>query len=355
MILFPPTVAFLIACSTHAPHEGDSAPEQEPSPPQDGDRDGYLSDVDCNDGDPAVHPGAWDAYEADYDAGSDDDCNGTSSAFRTWITLGSSSWVRLFPDLDGDGRIDLAYQQFYNYDGYAYESEVRYAAGAMPFGEYMDADWTTAFDGIAFTTAGDVTGDGRIDVALYSKAVNCNEYGCPRISDDELFLCDGAAFSTSDGCGPQDAPQYSINLDSYYGSHTDGWPTFASLGDLDGDGVEDLAIGDAPALVFPATALMEPGYDVQAGAPWRISLPRADVPLQRERVKDHGDYGLTRRDIDGDGLDELFTPKRWYWGADLQQPGTFGDEQAVMLSRLDPDYADCARVGPAGDVNGDGR
>lgn len=43
--------------------------------PQDDDRDGYTSDVDCDDRDPLTHPGATEAYNA-----VDDDCDGRVDA-----------------------------------------------------------------------------------------------------------------------------------------------------------------------------------------------------------------------------------------------------------------------------------
>jgi len=57
----------------------------------DADGDGYLPAVDCNDEDPAVHPGAEEVCDE-----TDNDCDGL-------VDTGSTDATPYYPDLDGDG------------------------------------------------------------------------------------------------------------------------------------------------------------------------------------------------------------------------------------------------------------
>jgi len=61
-------------------------------PPEDADRDGYPSDVDCDDGDDQVHPGATELCD-----GIDNDCDGDVDGPNA---EGVTTWYR---DQDGDG------------------------------------------------------------------------------------------------------------------------------------------------------------------------------------------------------------------------------------------------------------
>jgi hypothetical protein len=75
----------------------DTDPVDTGSPgPTDADLDGALSDVDCDDADADVFPGAPELCDAD-----DNDCDG----FIDEDVVGAPTWYR---DLDGDGRGDLA-------------------------------------------------------------------------------------------------------------------------------------------------------------------------------------------------------------------------------------------------------
>lgn len=72
-------VLVLVACGaadidTEADGDAESEPVDSEAPGlEDVDEDGYASDVDCNDFDPAVHPGATESWNS-----VDDDCDGRS-------------------------------------------------------------------------------------------------------------------------------------------------------------------------------------------------------------------------------------------------------------------------------------
>lgn len=60
----------------------------------DNDGDGYRADVDCNDADWSIHPGA---YDAPYD-GIDQDCTGQDTVIPTWITGYVDAYVNGYGD-----------------------------------------------------------------------------------------------------------------------------------------------------------------------------------------------------------------------------------------------------------------
>ena len=74
--------------------DADTDSDTDTDVPVDADNDGYTSDVDCDDGDAAVNPGATEACN-----GIDDDCDDLVDDADTGVT-GASTW---YGDNDGDG------------------------------------------------------------------------------------------------------------------------------------------------------------------------------------------------------------------------------------------------------------
>jgi hypothetical protein len=85
-----PVLLALVACDPVVPKDDTG----EVVEAVDLDGDGYDATVDCDDGDPAVHPGAEETCN-----GVDDDCDGYVDDADPGLVGGSSA----FPDLDGDG------------------------------------------------------------------------------------------------------------------------------------------------------------------------------------------------------------------------------------------------------------
>jgi Putative metal-binding motif len=177
----------------------------EPEPdPDDVDLDGYTDDVDCDDSDAAVNPGATETC----DNFVDDDCDGSAGACARTGALGvdDNDWamygedfdarfgdavsILLVPDTDGDGRDELLV-------GLGIGPEADVCGGAYLFrggstaAVLADADWWTddsehCYVGISLSY-GDFDADGVMEVAT--------EVGG---GDDGG---DGAAFIEMDGSG----------------------------------------------------------------------------------------------------------------------------------------------------------
>ena len=85
-----PTLLLLLACTAPKVDDPATRDDSEPSLPIDADGDGWFSPDDCDDGDPAVYPGATEACN-----GVDDDCDGFVDEELTP--------PRWYADADGDG------------------------------------------------------------------------------------------------------------------------------------------------------------------------------------------------------------------------------------------------------------
>jgi hypothetical protein len=118
------------------------------------------------------------------------------------------------------------------------------------------------------------------------------------------------------------------------------------IGDWDGDGVEDLAIG-------------APRDDTRAsmGGAFRIHSGKDGSVLAKRVMPQAGaqfGFPLARLpDVDGDGIDDLAVaaPNCDYVGPgrlDLPLPGTTNH----LLLRIDPEYGAVFPMGPLGDVDG---
>ena len=214
------------------------------------------------------------------------------------------------------------------------------------------------FAGGNVTGVGDVDGDGLDDVLI---AATGNDQGGDDAGKAYLFFGDSLL-----GGGTFDLSQADLQL---VGEAEDDHAGFriGAAGDVDGDGLADLIVGangndetinsaGQSYVVFGATAML-------GGS---LSLGAADVRLLGEGPSDYAATVAGAGDVDGDGLDDVLVGAHGHsadagmtylvLGSTIAGGGDFAlaDADAAFLGEASADFSGSA-VGPAGDVDGDGR
>ncbi len=347
------------------------APEDDPShdcddadplvSPDDGDGDGFSGCAgDCADDDPARHPGLW---EDEFD-GADTDCDGADSGSLDAVThaafvgdAGDRAGESLAAgiDLDGDDVPDLAVGAPYA-DGDGSERGRVYVV----FGTTLAAGGTLTADaadvvleGVAdddrfgswLAPAGDVDGDGLVDLVVGAARSDLNGFGSGAV---HLFY--GASLAAAAG------PISAADADATFvgeGS-TDALGLAASAGDVDGDGRDDLLLA-APlqdsggldagrAYLFLASTIAAGSLDeTPDGEPLGpcsrrggFSACDADLIVTGENPDDELGTSIgAAGDLDGDGLDDVLLGVP---GSDFNTVDgglvavVFGDDLATLLA-----------------------
>jgi hypothetical protein len=324
----------------------------------DADGDGYpwegsagaTEPVDCDDDDPAIHPGALD-----WPDGVDDDCDGVVDVSDlTWIgarvrgsvdgaELGAS--LATLPDQDGDGRDDLLLGSPGIGAAWIVPGPLEQGATlprvaiARLQGASLDS---RAGDAVAL--AGDCDGDGVDDLAVgawldQGGRGSVTLLAGPVTDDTALEDADWRVLSSTQG--------------DYLGY------ALAGVGDSDGDGFDDLLVGArgwSQAGADAGAAFLLPGG---AGGPQ--GLDEAAEILGDAPRDFAGSAVAGPGDLDGDGLNDLVVGARgedsgggaFVFLGPVRGTRSIGDAEGCLRGEAPYDYAGWSLTGP-GDLDGDG-
>jgi len=335
--------------------------------PVDGDGDGWTADEDCDDGDASINPGAkevcGDAVDNDCDGDSlgcatisgDLALSSADAVFAGEDTLNyAGASVSSAGDVDGDGFNDLLIGANGNDEGGTGAGAVYLVRGPVA----GDLDLASAHAkliggesanvGDSVSGAGDVDGDGLDDLLLGAPAVGDAGTAYLVLGPVTGDMSLGGADATLVGEDSSDGAGYSVS----------------GVGDVDGDGLDDLLIGASANDAGGSSA--GAAYLVLGPVTGQVELGSADAKLIGEAEEDWAGLAVAGAgDVDGDGHDDLLV------GARNNDTGWSDSGTAYLVlgpvtGELDLGSADARLTGEdsgdhagqsvsgAGDVNGDG-
>lgn len=325
----------------------------------DADGDSYLSDVDCDDNDSTIWPGAEEWCDA-----KDQDCDGDTlgpgvcakpqRAGEIAAVLSTGDGVYLVPDLTGDSVVDLMGSStdvpYPDGSGSVARGLSLYGGGAVPAAA-IDApagstqSWA---DGLRFSLyeiapfiPGDLDGDGLNDIVFVSSSIyyEIAVHLAP-------FPLDGTSIWMDDTPTVWTAPITNV----------DSWMPYTAAGDFDLDGRIDLVGAEGGG--YPGEFA---SFDVFYGGEWGDNQVRVATEYK---------YGsataITRlEDLDGDGIDDIHVESGPFEllisGADLRgADGAYDTDLAWATFTLNGTGPEGSIYGgdafhTAGDWTGDGR
>jgi len=404
--------------ATWGPHEdlGTPGADNPLCPTVDHDFDGYAeADGDCNEDDPSIHPGmeetwydgidsdcdGWSDDDADFDGhdaeeqggtdcdddkagvnpdqpevcnGVDDDCDGSTDGpaaidAKTWFTDSDSDGYgdsddatvscRTIPgaviipnDCDDTNAAVNPGEAEVCGDGIDNDCDSDSGCGMEGFGSLADADvalrGSSRSESVGYSVgAGDWNGDGTRDLVI----------GAPGSGSR------GVAYLVE---GPPTSGFLSTLGQSWSGGSrgSDFGTAVTGVGDVDGDGYDDLLVGANTAAGMSSSA--GAAYLVTSGGTGTSDLGSVGVMLGGSYNNDEAGYAVAGAgDVDGDGLADLLV------GAPTADKGGSSSGEAYLVlapveSTFDLSSADAVLVGvssndraghsvdTAGDIDGDG-
>jgi hypothetical protein len=348
----------------------DSAVDDSGTPAEDADKDGYDVDSDCNDGDPAIHPGATEV------------CDGVDNDCADGIDVGAADATDYFVDSDADGygtgaatsSCEVLKGQVTT-DGDCDDENKAINPSAVEVCDDLDTDEDCDTlvddedDSVDLKTAtlflyADADGDGygvtgskiqACDVGggLSSNADDCDDASgaihpfaaevCDDANDED---CDGVADACrfSDEIDATDADAHLLGYDSLYLGYD-----VSPAGDMNGDGFGDIAVATNSgkgAFVFAGPIGGSMGA---ADALAKFDRPASGVSI--------GDDVQGIHDQDGDGYDDLLVSSSGSSVGYIELGPVSGAESIDKTAdaTITGDAGDYMSWYPsAGDVNGDG-